>query len=136
MDQIVTPDCHECSGEGQVPFDRSKPDGIHYRPCGQCCRRHDLANPVRSPKFIHMNCTMAEFTSMLREASTNLEVLWDPTQDEEVHQSSVETVQMLLRNAATFIENHDPSTKVQLTEAEAPYCNSCEFDHVPGECGL
>lgn len=82
------------------------------------------------------NKTMAEYTTMLHEASTDLASLWDPRLDKKLLSSSIECLQLLLQNAATFIESHDPSTKKQLSEAEAPYCNACEFDHVRGECEL
>jgi len=32
-----------------------------------------------------------------------------------------------------FVASHDPSTKVRLSEAESPYCVTCDYDH-PGPC--
>jgi len=49
MEQIITPDCPECGGEGSVPFDFDTDETsrlIHRRPCSACCKRWDDANPL------------------------------------------------------------------------------------------
>jgi hypothetical protein len=47
MDKLVVPDCPECGGRGDVPFD---PDDavsiICRRPCGTCVERWHAANPL------------------------------------------------------------------------------------------
>lgn len=49
MDQIVTLDCPECHGAGDVPFDEdmdAHDQMIHRRHCGTCLKRWDDANPL------------------------------------------------------------------------------------------
>lgn len=140
MDKLVTPDCPQCGGRGFLR------DGFNTFPCGQCRRRYDLANPHPSPKFMATDTTMAEFVKGLRAQAKGLEEIWTAP-DWKRRALAHGTLELLLclrgahfvehlRLAADFIASHDPSTKVYLTEAEAPYCNACEFDHVPGACGL
>jgi hypothetical protein len=134
MDQIITPDCPQCHGEGSVPFDRDRADLFSRRPCGQCCRRWDLANPYPSPKFMSTKLTMAEFTAELRRSSTSVRgVLANPATDEYLRKRVIGELEWMLGAAADFVASHDPSTKMRLSEAESPYCVACDYDH-PGPC--
>jgi len=53
--------------------------------------------------------------------------------DPEFRAHFVDELEWMLGAAADFVASHDPSTKVRLSEAESPYCVTCDYDH-PGPC--